>query len=127
MPKKDRQNIVISSRAGNERVESAIPKFQSRYGMDRDQATAVAIRLESAGRLHGSDGLISRNTKPFGPGRFALAEMAISRIPKRNRTTEREKIDTDDMDTLRRAYATPKRKLAPKRIKPPKPRRKRKK
>jgi len=125
MAKKQRQNITITSRAGNQRVQDAIPKFESRYGMSTDQATAVAIRLESAGRLRGNDGLISRNTKPFGPGALALAQMAISRIPKRSKTTQREKIDTDDLESIRREYAPPKRKQAPKRIKAIRPRRRR--
>lgn len=122
---KDKQNIVITSRAGNQRVENAIPIFESRYGMDREQAIAVAIRLESVGRLKGNDGVISRNTKPFGPGRFAAAAMAVSHVPRKNVRKERKLIDTDDLDVLRRAYATPKRKRAPKKIKAFKPRKKR--
>lgn len=123
---KEKQNITITSRAGNKRVEDAIPKFKERYGMDTAQATAVAIRLESVGRLKGNDGLITRNTKPFGPGRFAAAAMAISHVPKKNIRKTRKPIETDDLDTLRRSYATPKRRLAPKRIKPFKPRTKKK-
>ena len=123
---KDKQHIIVTSRAGNQRIEDAIPKFKERYGMDTAQATAVAIRLESVGRLKGNDGLIARNTKPFGPGRFAAAAMAISHVPKKNVRKERKQIDTDDMDVLRRSYAAPKRKLAPKKIKAFKPRRKKK-
>ena len=121
---KDKQHIIVSSRAGNQRIQDAIPLFQSRYGMAEDQATAVAIRLESVGRLKGNDGVIAKNTKPFGPGRFAVAAMAISRIPRKNIKTERQPIDTDDMDVLRRAYSTPTRKKAPGKIKTSKPRRK---
>ena len=69
MPK--RQNITISSRAGNARVEAAIPTFMDELGMDRDQATAVAIRLESVGRLIG-DGLIEPNTEPKGAAKMML-------------------------------------------------------
>lgn len=46
-----KQYIYIESRAGNQRIERAIPDFMSKFGMDKDQATAVAIRLESLGRL----------------------------------------------------------------------------
>jgi len=46
-----RQNIKISGRGANRRIERAIPRFMSRFGMAKDQATAVAIRLESKGRL----------------------------------------------------------------------------
>jgi hypothetical protein len=47
------QNIYIPSqdRSAHNRIERAIPKFMARFGMALDQATAVAIRLESLGRL----------------------------------------------------------------------------
>ena len=44
-----RQNIAIGGRAANDRIEEAIPRFMSAFGMARDQAIAVAIRLESRG------------------------------------------------------------------------------
>lgn len=46
-----KQNIYIGSRSGNRRIERAIPEFMNRFGFAKDQATAVAIRLESLGRL----------------------------------------------------------------------------
>jgi len=46
-----KQNIYIDSRQGNARIERAIPVFMKRFGMEEDQATAVAIRLESIGQL----------------------------------------------------------------------------
>ena len=46
-----KQYIYIESIAGNQRIERAIPDFMSKFGMDKDQATAVAIRLESLGRF----------------------------------------------------------------------------
>ena len=46
-----KQNIYISSAAGNDRVEAAIPELQRRFGWAKDQATAVAIRMESQGKL----------------------------------------------------------------------------
>ena len=121
---KDKQNIVVTGRAAHQRIEDAIPLFQERYGMSEDQAIAVAIRLESVNRLKGNDGVIAGNPKPFGPGRFAVAAMAISQIPKKNVRKNREPIETEDMDTLRRAYAPPKRKRAAKRIRNSKPKRK---
>lgn len=46
-----RQNIRITGRGANRRIERAIPIFMKKFGMAMDQATAVAIRLESKGRL----------------------------------------------------------------------------
>ena len=123
---KEKQIIVITGRAAHQRIEDAIPLFQERYGMDEAQAAAVAIRLESAGRLKGNDGVIAGNPKPFGPGRFAVEAMAISQIPKKNVRRERRPIETEDMDTLRRAYAPPRRKLAARKIRTVKPRKGRK-
>lgn len=45
------QQIIITGKAANRRIERAIPQFMSRFGMAKDQATATAIRLESLGRL----------------------------------------------------------------------------
>jgi len=45
------QNITITGVARNRRIERAIPQLMARLGMAKDQATAVAIRLESIGRL----------------------------------------------------------------------------
>lgn len=69
-----KQNITVTGRAANERINLAIPKFQERFGWNKDQATAVAIRLESVGRLHG-DGLISTSTKLKGGAILAIAAM----------------------------------------------------
>lgn len=81
-----RQNITITSKVGNRRIEAAIPKFKARYGWDTDQATAVAIRLESVGRLHG-DGIVSRSTKAKGAAGMAAAALAYT--PRRKRRTTR--------------------------------------
>ena len=113
---KKKQNITVTGKAANQRIENAIPLFQDRYGMSEEQAAAVAIRLESVGRLKGNDGVIAGNPKPFGPGRFAVAAMSVSQIPKRNVRRDRGPIETEDMDTLKRAYSTPKRKLVPKKL-----------
>ena len=79
-----RQNITITSKAGNQRIEAAIPVFMSRFGWARDQATAVAIRLESVGRLEGS-GLIKRSERVWGAAGLAVA--ALSATPSRKRQT----------------------------------------
>ena len=46
--------IRISGRSANERIEAAIPRLlrNSRRVHNRKQATAVAIRMESQGRLN---------------------------------------------------------------------------
>ena len=56
------QNIYIPStdRSAHNRIERAIPKFMARFGMAKDQATAVAIRLESLGRLKMSGAPINK-------------------------------------------------------------------
>lgn len=59
------QQIRISGVEANGRIERAIPKFMSRFGMQEDQATAVAIRLESLGRLKDDGAPVNKpaNTK----------------------------------------------------------------
>lgn len=62
------QNIFIPNedRNAHGRIERAIPKFMSRFGMAEDQATAVAIRLESLGRLEISGAPINKPKKTKG-------------------------------------------------------------
>src|SRR5210317_439855 len=62
MEKMMAQNIFIptSDRSAHNRIERAIPKFMARFGMALDQATAVAIRLESLGRLKTSGAPINK-------------------------------------------------------------------
>lgn len=60
------QNIYISGVAANDRIEKAIPKFIAKFGMAKDQATAVAIRLESLGRLEMSGAPINKPKKDRG-------------------------------------------------------------
>ena len=81
-----RQNITIKSRAGNRRIQAAIPVFMNRFGWPKVQATAVAIRLESVGRLH-DDGLISRSEKVFGAAGLALAALAATPALDRRRVS----------------------------------------
>ncbi len=95
-----RQNITVTGRAANQRIEQAIPEFQKRLGMPVDQATAVAIRLESVGRLHGA-GLISASETPKGPQRAILAALATTAV--RSRTSERSgPAIAENPDQLRR-------------------------
>ena len=46
-----RQNIRIKGRGANNRIERAVPIFMRKFGMAKDQATAVAIRMESKNQL----------------------------------------------------------------------------
>ncbi len=85
-----RQNIFIDSRSGNKRIERAIPQFMKRFGMARDQATAVAIRLESIGRLQVSGKPIRKDTPRGVPTNVpplavlsAIAAMKKKRQPTR--------------------------------------------
>ena len=85
------QYIYIDSPAGNRRIENAIPKFMARFGMAKDQATAVAIRLESLGRLQ-SDGAPVNKPKsakglPIPVPTAAL--MTVFKNMKRDRTPRR--------------------------------------
>ena len=121
---KKRQNITLTSRAANQRVEAAVPKFMERFGMQRDQATATALRLESIGRLHGNDGVISRNPKPKGSTKAILKAMSVVAIPKRSKRKTIKQRDTSSLDELQRLYAAPKRVMRPKKIRRTKPRKK---
>lgn len=85
------QYIKISGKAANKRIERAIPKLQAK-GMDKDQATAVAIRLESQGRLTASSGIIAKRTPrgvpiqvPTGAAAMALAAIKRKRTPTRTK------------------------------------------
>jgi len=75
-----RQNIIVTGRAANRRIDEAIPRFMSRFGMPKDQATAVAIRLESVGRLSGG-GLIETTTVPKGETAKALKALTAAPPP----------------------------------------------
>ena len=81
MPK---QNIYIGTKGGNNRIERAIPRLMNREGMQLKQATAVAIRLESLGRLGDMGGA---RKKPVNPALVIAAAMAKKRQPKK--TTEK--------------------------------------
>lgn len=100
------QNIYIptSDRSAHNRIERAIPKFMSKFGMGRDQATAVAIRLESLGRLQVSGAPINKPKAnrglpiPVAP----LAVLQAIKAMKRNNTPRstiiRENMGGDSYD-----------------------------
>ena len=101
---KDKQHITVTGRAANQRINNAIPVFENRFGWKEDQATAVAIRLESLGRLHGI-GLIQGSEKPEGVARLATLALGVSSIPKR--TIQRKgNISASTPEDLRDAMLT---------------------
>ena len=83
-----KQNIYIGTKGGNERIERAIPRLMKKEGWAKDQATAVAIRLESLGRLGDSGGA---RKEPINPGAIAAVAMMKNRQPK---TTKQKTINT---------------------------------
>ena len=94
-----KQNIYIGTKGGNDRIEKAIPRLMKTEGMKRDQATAVAIRLESIGRLGNQGG--ARKT-PINPGAIAAALMTRNRQPKT--TTEKviNRIETQSISQYKK-------------------------
>jgi len=100
------QNIYIPSqdRSAHNRIERAIPKFMARFGMALDQATAVAIRLESLGRLKTSGLPINKPKATRGlpiPVQPLAVLQAIQAMKKDNTpksTVVRESTDGDSYD-----------------------------
>ena len=81
------QQITITGRAANNRIERAIPEFMSRFGMAKDQATAVAIRLESLGRLTTSGAPIDKPAATRGlpiPVMSAAMQQLYQRMKRDN-------------------------------------------
>lgn len=101
------QKIIIDSPAGNQRIEKAIPEFMSRFGMEKDQATAVAIRLESLGRLEIDGSPIDKIKDPLGnlmvppPAIIAqvLAAMGKDRTPKRTEIRQASDMEGEVYDS----------------------------
>jgi hypothetical protein len=78
------QYIRISGRSANERIEAAIPRLlrNSRRVHNRAQATAVAIRMESQGRLKSNGTTIAPAKRgglvgPAGQAARALLKVGI--------------------------------------------------
>ena len=100
------QNIRISGRAANNRIERAIPQFMSRLGMARDQATAVAIRLESLGRLTTSGAPVDKPASTRGlpiPVMTAALQQVYSRM-KQDNTPQTTQVSTPPTTTYTNAF-----------------------
>ena len=126
MAKEKRQNIIISGRPANDRVERAIPKFEN-MGMPKAQATAVAMRMESVGRLvdsptSGRLNVLKKNT-PWGVpmtaprGSAAIMVMAWGAKGTRKKTQQRNNtnLQADSFDDLQNETRKTTRTLKPKR------------
>jgi hypothetical protein len=90
------QQITITGRAANNRIERAIPEFMSRFGMAKDQATATAIRLESLGRLTTSGAPIDKPADTRGlpiPVMTAAMQQLYQRM-KRDNTPRSTQVST---------------------------------
>ena len=97
-----KQNIYIGSRAGNRRIERAIPMFMSNFGMAKDQATAVAIRLESLGRLQVDGEPINKPKEDRGlpiPVTPLSVATALANL-KRDRTPKKTEVREAQMDVV---------------------------
>ena len=97
-------NIPNEDRAAHNRIERAIPIFMDKFGMEMDQATAVAIRLESLGRLQISGEPINKPKSTRGlpiPVTPLAAFTAIQNMKKNNipkSTIVRENMSGDSYD-----------------------------
>ena len=102
------QNIFIptSDRSAHNRIERAIPQFMARLGMDKDQATAVAIRLESLGRLEVSGAPIDKPKADRGlPIPVApLAVLQAIRAMKKDNTPRSTVVREADGDSYDNAF-----------------------
>lgn len=102
-----KQNIYISGRAANNRIERAIPQFMQKFGMDADQATATAIRLESLGRLQVSGEPINKpkgtRGKPIPVMPAAL--QTVFSLMKRDNTPKTTQVTTPPDRTYTNAFA----------------------
>lgn len=101
------QQIIITGRAANRRIEKAIPQFMSRFGMARDQATATAIRLESLGRLQVDgepiDKPASAKGKPIPVMPAALQQ--VYKLMKRDNTPKTTQVSTGVDQMYTNAFA----------------------
>jgi len=76
------QYIRISGRSANERIEAAIPRLlaNSNRVHNRRQATAVAIRMESQGRLKSNGTTIAPASKGGLVGAAGIAARALLKV-----------------------------------------------
>tara|TARA_R110000868_G_scaffold189732_5_gene433284 strand:+ start:3747 stop:4196 length:450 start_codon:yes stop_codon:yes gene_type:complete len=102
-----KQNIYISGRAANNRIERAIPQFMQKFGMEKEQATATAIRLESLGRLQVSGEPINKPKSTRGkpiPVMPAALQTVFS-LMKRDNTPKTTQVTTPPDRTYTNAFA----------------------
>jgi len=101
------QQLTITGKAANKRIERAIPQFMSRFGMARDQATATAIRLESLGRLQVSGEPIDKPAaakgKPIPVMPAALQQ--VYKLMKRDNTPKTTQVSQPIDKMYTNAYA----------------------
>ena len=110
-----RQNIYIDSKSGNKRIERAIPQFMKRFGMKKAQATAVAIRLESIGRLQVSGKPIPKDTPRGVPSTVPpLAVLSALKAMKKKRQPTRTVYRGGDEFTVSSPYEARERISKPK-------------
>jgi len=90
---KRKQNINITGKAANKRVEKAIPKIQRELGYGKRQATAVAIRMESVGQLGmGGD---TRTLAQSRSGKFSVSAFATSQLKRKRQPKKTMVVDTN--------------------------------
>jgi hypothetical protein len=104
---KKKQNITITGRQANRRVQSAIPKLQSELGYGKRQATAVAIRMESVGQL-GMGGRPETKSEVSGGalsmGAFAVSQLKRNRQPKKTIVIDANPIKANSVGDFARQY-----------------------
>ena len=87
-----KQNIYIGGREANRRIERAIPRLMNEEGFGKRQATAVAIRLESVGRLRENGNPSARPLVPtIKPLRGLPMVAAVVAQSKKNRQPKKTK------------------------------------
>ena len=102
-----RQNITIIGRAANRRVQTAITKLQNQFGFATDQATAVALRMESNGQLGFGGQPETKKEQSSGAkslAAFATAQLFRNRTPKKTETTMQESIQSASAAEYQRNY-----------------------
>jgi hypothetical protein len=104
---KRKQNITIVGRAANQRINNAIPRIRRELGYGREQATAVAIRMESVGQLSLGGKPETKRASQSGKlsmGAFAVSQLKRRREPKRTITRNVEPIVEKSVGQYARAY-----------------------
>ena len=97
-----KQKIYIEGRAGNERIEKAIPKLQKKFGMKKDQATATAIRMESAGELKDSGQPTKKGTTRSTAAIIAAVAASKRRQRQKQQVRQQESVKVENVEQLRK-------------------------